>query len=287
MDLQTNRIINTLINILFPGSTSDCWDWCKSHKSMGFTSFCNKWGGWLMPSRGQSTPSYVSKTGKINCVLGHVHLLPLIMRESRLQGEDLSQTYLILLISSAGVLPEAKWGHPFSRLKLLVHVHKVLWLIHTPTALLNSWLYPKFIAVPIMLTYEQPPQLPLKVSPSPHPPTSMKSNWKSVSQVEISTSRCGEISSSHCHGSSWLCWSEPRQHHAVAHTPGPSISSPPIPRHHLSPSDCVGVAMPDQCQPPLSIKGSNNRHKELWKKLLFNVQKVYIQFQHVISVLMM
>lgn len=79
-----------------------------------------------------------------------------------------------------------------------------------------------------------------------------------------------------------------RQDHCTsAYTPAPSSSSPAVPKHHQSPTDCVGVAATDQDQPPLPIKSNNDRHKELWKKLLFNVQKVYIQVQHVTSVLMM
>lgn len=89
------------------------------------------------------------------------------------------------------------------------------------------------------------------------------------------------------------CWLEGLQGKTTAHpahvtyTPGPSSSSPAVPKHHQSPTDCVDVAMTDQDQPLLPIKSNNSRHKELWKKLLFNVQKFYIQVQHVTSVLMM
>lgn len=72
-----------------------------------------------------------------------------------------------------------------------------------------------------------------------------------------------------------LTGSSSRQDHCTSmqwYTPGPSSSLPSIPRHYQSPA----VALTDGCQPLLSIRGDNNRHKELRKKINFLMYKRFI-----------
>lgn len=82
-----------------------------------------------------------------------------------------------------------------------------------------------------------------------------------------------------------------RQDHSTSvllyHIPALPAPSPAVPKHPQSPTACAGVIWETKTDHHLPIKRNNNRHNRLWKKLLFNVQKVYIQVQHVTSILMM